>query len=649
MRRMRRNRWRWTSALAIAAATGLLLCSAGAATAATVGELAVQGVDTGLWPRTTVNVVLPAGMLSAGALRATDFSIQENGSTIAPSSVKSLAGTRKPLYVVLVLDVSGSVKGTALENTKKAASGFVSAMKADDRVSLVAFSDTARVLSSFTGSAGTLGSAAGRLTASGETALYDAIVLATGEFAAVKGADKAIVLLSDGGDTVSGATADAAANALADASVPLYAVALKTKDFNPTALQSLARASGGRLVSASDSASLASMFTGLANQLQSPYAVTFTSLRPPAKDLEISVVVSSRDQRAGVTAVVANPDFSRPVSAGSAEPAALPSAGWPVAISVIVFLAVASLAGGVILLTRPQPNSMEQLRFYEQLHERARTSEADEAVVDPDSARGHMLAMARTVASKSGFDRAIRAELERAGLPLRPVEYMTFHVMTVLGSGLLIDLLTGNLLLTGVALVVLGIGPILLLSYLARKRTAAFQEQLPDVLNLLAGSLRAGWGLLQAVGVVVSETPAPAGPEFGRVVTETRLGLPLEDALGKMAQRMGSEDFKWAVTAIAIQREVGGNLAEVLDLVAQTVRERAALRRQVSALTSEGRLSAVILVVLPFIEGAALWMLNPNYFKTLLANGLGVGLMAAAAVLTVVGGVWLRRIVRIEV
>lgn len=634
---------------AVALAFGIALSQSVPAFAAAAGELGVQSVDTGRWPKTTVNVVLPADMLSAGELHSSDFAVMENGSTIVPSSATALAGSRKPLYVVLVLDVSGSVKGKALQDIKTAAQGFVAAMKPEDRVALVAFSDTARSLSPFSAAATALGTAIGRLTAAGETALYDALLLAAKQFETVKGAEKAIVLLSDGADTVSGATPDRAAAALVDGSVPLYAVALKTKDNDPSALGSLARASGGRLVSAADSGALTGMFAGLAQQLQSPYAVTFTSLRPPAKDLEISVVVSSRDMRAGVTAVVANPDFGAAASAGPAAPVALPSAGWPAAIAVLAFVAVGLLTAGVILLTRPEPNAMEQLRFYEQLQERNRTSDADESVVDPESARGRMLSVAGTVASRGGIDKAIRTELERAGLPLRTVEYMIFHVSVVLGVGFVVQLIAANLIVTAIAVALLALGPILMLSYLSRKRTAAFQEQLPDVLNLLAGSLRAGWGLLQAIGVVVSETPAPAGPEFGRVVTETRLGLPLEDALGKMAERMGSEDFKWAVTAISIQREVGGNLAEVLDLVAQTVRERATLRRQVSSLTAEGRLSAVILVVLPFLEALVLWFLNPGYFTNLLSSGLGIGLVAGSLLLIVAGSIWLRRIVRIEV
>lgn len=641
--------WGRRAVPAVGLLLALVLTPLAPAFGAPVGDLAIQSIDTSAWPKVKLDVVLPAEMLSAGQLGLADFSVSENGADIRPSAVRELAGARKPLSVVLLLDASGSMKGRAIEDAKQAAEGFVAAMASGDKVALIAFNGKASVLSTFSTDAASLDAAISGVAATDGTALYDALLVAVRQFDASPESEKAIVLLSDGGDSVSQATLAGATQALASSGVPLYAVALQTNHNDPAALQSLSSASGGRLVSIADSRGLTSLFAGIALQLQSPYEVTFTSLRPPAKQLDVKVVVSSRDQRAGVTATMPNPDFGPAALAAVTAAPPLPNGAWPGILAALAFLAVALLAGGILLLTRPEPNTIEQLRFYEQLHGRTVTAPTDEAVVDPESARGRMLSVAGSVASRGGFDAAIRRELERAGLPLRSVEYMLLHVTTVLGVGLVVQFIADSLPVTVVAVALVTFGPILLLSYLARKRTQAFQEQLPDALNLLAGSLRGGWGLLQAIGMVVGEMSAPAGPEFGRVVTEARLGIPLEEALGKMADRMGSEDFRWAVTAIAIQREVGGNLAEVLDLVAQTVRERAALRRQVVALTGEGRLSAMILIVLPFLEAFVLWLLNPTYFSKLFSSSIGIQLTVAAAVLIVVGSVWLRRIVKIEV
>jgi len=324
-------------------------------------------------------------------------------------------------------------------------------------------------------------------------------------------------------------------------------------------------------------------------------------------------------------------------------------AAWPIVIAGLVFVAVALVVAAMAMLLRREPNAMDQLHFYEQLRDGTPTTSSDESLVDPDSVRGRMLGVVGAVASHGGFDRVMRRELERAGLPLRPVEYMTLHVAAALVAGLVTQLLLRNPIVTAIVVLAVALGPIALLRSRSRKRTEAFQAQLPDVLNLLAGSMRAGWGLLQAVGIVVKEMGPPVGPEFARVVTEARLGLPLEDALQRMSDRVESEDFRWAVTAISIQREVGGNLAEVLDLVADTVRERTELRGQISALTGEGRLSAVVLITLPFLEAFVLWTLNPGYFGRLFSSPVGIAAGGVAALLIVIGTIWLRRIVSIEV
>jgi len=639
------------SAIAACALALALLLAAGVPVAAAAesdpGTLVAQSVSVAAWPTVTMQVVLPANLL-ATPLRSSDFAVRENGAAVASVTARPLASERRALDVILLIDVSGSMEGKRLSDAKAAASAFVSALGPGDRVSVVSFSDHSSVAATFTSDTGVLRSAISGLTASGATSLYDALADAAGSFAPVATADRAVVLLSDGGDTTSDNTLETASAALSRAASPVYAVALTSADMNDAPLSALARSSGGRLVRVSDTASLTSVFGDIAKQITRPYQVTYTSLRPPAKDLEIDLVVTGRDGRANVSAVVGNPDMdaARAVVAPAAQ---LPGAGWPAGIALVVFLAVTAIVVALTVLLRPEPNAIDQLKYYEQLRERGPAPASENEYVDPGSLRARLLALAGTVTARGGFDEVIRRELERAGLPLRPAEYMTLHATTVLIVGLAVQLLSGSIFVTLIAVVVLALGPILMLGRLAQRRADAFEAQLPDVLNLLSGSMRAGWGLLQAAGMVASEIGAPAGPEFERVVTEARLGLPLEEALGKMADRMGSEDFRWAVTAISIQREVGGNLAEVLDLVAETVRERADLGRQVKSLTAEGRLSAIILIALPFLEAMALWLLNPTYFSGVFTSALGVGAAISGAVLMLIGIVWLLMVIRIEV
>ncbi|MDZ4064468.1 MAG: type II secretion system F family protein, partial [Coriobacteriia bacterium] len=298
-------------------------------------------------------------------------------------------------------------------------------------------------------------------------------------------------------------------------------------------------------------------------------------------------------------------------------------------------------------VVRPR-TTLPQLKYYEQLHGIA----GDLPTVDDatgDGLRDKMVGAVGYVAGQRGLTEFVRQWLERAGLPLRAAEYMSGHILFVVVTGAIVQLVSSRLWLSLLAVFAATVVPMLVVSLRARRRTARFDQQLPDVLNLIAGSLRSGWGMLQAVDLVVQEMLPPASQEFRRVQTETRLGLPVESALRAMAERVGSEDFAWAVSAIAIQREVGGNLAEVLDIVAATIRDRGALRRQVLALTAEGRLSAYILLALPFLELFVLYVVNPSYTSTLFTTIPGLTMTGVGLSLMVIGAIWLFRAMRVEI
>jgi tight adherence protein B len=181
------------------------------------------------------------------------------------------------------------------------------------------------------------------------------------------------------------------------------------------------------------------------------------------------------------------------------------------------------------------------------------------------------------------------------------------------------------------------------------RRSDRLREQLPDVLTIMASSLRAGHSFLQALDTVAREIPAPANVEFQRLVAEIRLGRPGEDALEALADRVGSPDFRWAVLAVNIQREVGGNLAEILDNVADTLRERATMRRQVKVLTAEGRLSAWVLALMPFALALYMFAVNPEYISLLFTSQVGLIMVGVGGVLLVLGILWMRKIVDIDV
>jgi tight adherence protein B len=237
--------------------------------------------------------------------------------------------------------------------------------------------------------------------------------------------------------------------------------------------------------------------------------------------------------------------------------------------------------------------------------------------------------------------------LDRAGmttpLPRFVLNVGLWTVVAGVVSTLLVDTWLGL-----VMLVVVPFGARLLVKFRVGRRQAAFADQLDDSLQLMASSLRAGHSLLRAVDAVSQDAASPTAEEFARIVNETRVGRDLGDSLDEVAERMGSEDFTWVAQAIAIHREVGGNLAEVLDAVGKTIRERNAIRRQVKALSAEGKLSAIVLGALPFGIVAFLSMTNASYLAKFTQSFMGYGMLAAAAVLMVVGMLWLKKTVAIK-
>jgi tight adherence protein B len=252
-------------------------------------------------------------------------------------------------------------------------------------------------------------------------------------------------------------------------------------------------------------------------------------------------------------------------------------------------------------------------------------------------------------ADSRGFSDRLDAELEAAGVSLRSGEFVVASVAAALLFGVLGAALLRNALL---ALIVAGVGaafPTLMLRSALSKRAEHLRDQLPDVLTILASSLRAGHSFLQSLDTVAKEIAHPAAAEFQRVVAEIRLGRPAEDALEALAQRVGSPDFMWAVLAVNIQREVGGNLAEILDTVADTLRERAMLRRQIKVLTAEGRLSAWVLALLPVAIGLYMAAVNPSYIGLLVTTTVGLVMLGTALILMFLGILWMRKIVNIDV
>ena len=238
-----------------------------------------------------------------------------------------------------------------------------------------------------------------------------------------------------------------------------------------------------------------------------------------------------------------------------------------------------------------------------------------------------------------------RERLDSAGLKKQPGDYLLFAGAAAFVAAV-IGFLLGGLLPAFLLLVMAPVGLAVLLNVLVSRRRRKFDEQVPDALQMLAGGLRAGHSLLRAVDAAAEENESPMKEELSRVVNETRIGRDLGESLADVARRTANEDFASITRAIEIHREVGGDLAQVLDNVGETIRDRTQLRGQVKALSAEGRMSAMVLMALPILMFTGLVMFNPTYSRTFLTTVPGFLMIAASVVLLAVGGFWLSRLIK---
>jgi len=194
-----------------------------------------------------------------------------------------------------------------------------------------------------------------------------------------------------------------------------------------------------------------------------------------------------------------------------------------------------------------------------------------------------------------------------------------------------------------------GVIPTVILNYRQTARTAAFNKQLPDALTLISSSLRTGYSFLHSCEMVVGEMRAPMSDEFSWVQGEVRLGVPMETALQRMVGRIRSYDFDLVVTAVSIQLQVGGNLAEILDTISNTIRERVRMQADIDGLTAEGKMSGLVLFVMPIFMALYLNLKSPDYFIPLIKDPFGIPILWGTFISMIIGGLIIKKMVSIDV
>lgn len=609
-----------------------------------------------------LQVVLAGSDLEGRSLDSGSVQVSLDGMQV-PSTAEPLQGEQAAIErkVVLVIDTSGSMQGAGIEGARQAAASFLSSVPADVQVGLVTFADVATLAVPVTLDRSAITATVNGLTAAGETALDDGVSVAVQALGA--GGVRSLIVLSDGGDTSSTGTFEQASAAVVAAEARLDAVAFRTDESAEAVLQQYAAAAGGSVLQTADGTELAAAFRSAAQELASQLLVTVeVPDELAASQAQLRIEVSSGDRLLSDEIVTLLP-AAAPEDAESANQVAGPrpvvvADGWlgsPASLNVALvglFLAMVVLLsvalGSVSRRNRSGVRTRRLLSLYTLAGRPAKVSRESTALGDSDVARS-AVELAGRLAQRRGVDERVALKLDRAAVPLKPGEWLLVCVGAAVAGFVLLLLLTGSGLTALVVGALAALLPGAWLSFKAGRRRAAFLDAMPDSLQLLAGSLSAGFSLPQAIDAVAREGAEPLAGEFGRAVAESRLGVPIEDALDSIADRMDSEDFRWVVMAVRVQREVGGNLAEVLGTVAQTMRDRASLRRQVRALSAEGRLSAYVLIGLPIGMTAYLFLFRRSYLEPLYTQVLGIVMIVVALLLLVVGSFWMKKVVTVEV
>ena len=578
-----------------------------------------------------------------------------DGDRVVNSSSAVPLDDQQAIGIVLLIDASQSMEENALiERVKEAALTFVEEKAVTDEIAVVSFNSEVRVEQEFTTDKNELIAAIDKIALAPTTGLYDGIVRSAALFEDTT-LQPNIVVFSDGEDAGSSANASQAQGAVEARGAALFAIGVANPGFQ--VLESMATDTGGTSGVASNASTVDTVFAEVQASLRKQYVVTYASSED-AGTVQVTLSVGSQQATAEYAAgsVQAGASSLRPQPVDTPSgPAFLRGSGGLLLAIVLAGLAAVVIVYMIGTSFFGRENSLGQaLRPYSEGYVAAEAEE-DEG----DGKRGQKLVqtplLQRAVdatgkfADRQGFLTKVEARLEQANLPLRPAEALFFYAAGVALLALLLLALLGNPIGAILITVLVALVPPAVVSTMAGRRRKAFNSLLPDTLQLLASTLRAGFSLMQGVEAVSREVSEPVGRELRRVVTESRLGRPLEESLDGVSARMGSADFGWATMAIRIQREVGGNLAELLVTVAETMTERERLRRDVNALVAEGKISAYVLGLLPFGLGFFIYASNPDYMKPLFEETIGKGLMIGAVTLMLVGFYWMKKTIEIDI
>jgi tight adherence protein B len=615
----------------IGAILSALLVTAAPSGAATIQITEAQSAR---FPQRAFVVSLPRRQ----ALALSQIRITENGRDVLQPTITagSHAGART-FGVVLAIDSSESMHGQAIADAMQAARAFASKRAANLQVGVVLFNHDAAVALPLTTDAQKIGAAlAVTPTLHKGTRIFDATALAVRQLVDAHVSAGSVLILSDGADVGSQLSAAAVTRAAQHAHVRLFTVGLRSPSFDSTALQTLAQ-SGGAYAEAASSKDLAQIYGALAQHFGNEYLLTYKSLAPLGAGVNVAVTVS------GLGTATAH--YTAPALSRSDLPTAKVHGFWGSSFAAVAAAVLAALliGGMVLIVTRlGRPDVRARIAEF------APDPVGGEIPTVQPKRQSTLLADAERRLSKTSWWSRVKEDADVAQIRMPAIQIAT---LTFIGTLFLVWL--GAVPAGNPALAVLfGLTPVgvyVAIDTFANRQRRLFDAQLADNLQVVASAMRAGHSFIGAMSVAVDDAAEPSRTELRTVVRDEQLGVPLDQACLTVARRMRSEEFEYVGLVAMLQRETGGNTAEVLDRVTETIRERFDLRRLVRTLTAQGRLGGLIISIVPVALIAIISVSNPAYLDPLLHTGGGRVLLAMGAVLIAIGWFAIRRIIDIKV
>jgi tight adherence protein B len=572
------------------------------------------------------------------------LTVRENGLMVRDFSLTPAGdGKGRSAGVVLVIDASESMAGSPIRNAMAAARAFAAQRRPSQQLAVLAYNADTETVLPFTSDQGEIDQALGRTPKIAYyTRMYEAIDRAISLIKDAKLSPGSIVLLSDGQEVGSFSSPDDAIAKAREARIRIFSVGLRSRFYDAGTLNALATRTGGRYREASSPEALSAIFAELGSQLAREYILRYESAAAPGQRVRVAVRIKGV-QGLAVSGYSTSRTGRTPPGPfhASALDRVLQS---PLTMIVIALMISGLLAFTVFSLLVPRRGTL-RARMAEFVTIRAPSAASDE---------GHGRLGSRVLV---GAERSLEATkwwgrfketLELAEIRTSAFKIALWTLAATFAVMWVLVLVAGSVIFAAIGLVVPLIVRSLIFRKLERKRKL-FAEQLPDNLQVLASALRAGHSFVGALSVVVDDADEPSRTEFRRVVADEQLGVLLEEAIRAVVKRMANEDLEQVALVAALQRQTGGNMAEVLERVTETIRERFELRRMVQTLTAQGRMSRWVLTALPIGLLLAISVVNPTYIQPLFGSSGGRFALLLAGAMIVAGSLLIKRIVNIKV